>query len=559
MSGESSSPAPGSIGRQGITTLPEQLVTLAEASQDIAAELCLDRLLQHIADHAHRIVGCRYAALVVFDDRSHIQTLIASGMDDGSRKQIGVLPQSKGLLGTIPDADKPLFVEDVSKHPAAVGFPPGHPIMKTLLGVPIRYQGKTMGSLYLADKEDGQHFTQADAQVLAMFAVQAGIALENARLFTRVEHQRQEATQERLSLETILNSMAEGIYTLDPSLRITRVNPFVARLVGRQAHQVLGRQCREVFHYTTPSGAPLCETTCPARQAMASGKPGYVMEARLRVAGNREIPVAILAAAIHNDAGEVVGAVETCRDISERKEVDELRDSIISHVSHELRTPLSHIKGFASSLLQPDVKWDDETRLDFIRTIDKEADRLSRLVSDLLDMSRLESGRVTMSPEAVEPVQMIQVAIERTATFLQEHIVETDLPSDLPHVAVDASQTERVLRNLLENSAKYSPVGSQITVSARVEDAYLRIGVYDQGIGVPEGERERIFEKFVRLEQVHAFRSPGTGLGLSICKAVVEAHGGRIWMEDNPGGGSIFCLTLPLALGRQPRGTPVGE
>ncbi|MEE8443609.1 MAG: ATP-binding protein [Dehalococcoidia bacterium] len=510
----------------------------------------MDRLAQLIADHARRIVRCRYAALAVFDEKRRIRSLITSGIAKDVSDQIRALPQGKGLLGLVFDSDKPLLVEDLASHPAAIGFPQGHPPMKSFLGVPIMYRGKSLGILYVTDKTRGHRFTQTDAQLLTVFAAQAGTALENAQLFGRAEHQGLESGQDRISMETIINSMAEGIYTLDSSLRITRVNRYAAQMVDMQVDQLLGRKCCDVFHFTTPSGAPLCQTACPAHQAMASEKPGYVMEARLRVDEDREIPVAILAAAIHNEAGEVVGVVETCRDISERKEVDDLRDSIISHVSHELRTPLSHIKGFASSLLQPDVEWDDETRNDFVRTIDREADRLSRLVTDLLDMSRLESGRSVMNPEAIEPARMVQSTIDRVAAFFQQHVIETDITSDMPLVAVDAGQAERVLENLLENAAKYSAAGSRIVVSAQVESSYLRIGVHDQGVGVPDGEHERIFEKFVRLEQDRAFRSPGTGLGLSICKAIVEAHGGRIWLESNTGGGSIFYFTLPLSLGR---------
>lgn len=544
---------------EATTLLLKELVNLAEASQEITAELSVERLLQLIVDRARSLVGCQYAALSVIDEHRRITSFVTSGIDQKARANIGDPPVGKGILGLILDTNEPLRLDNVSHHPAAAGFPPGHPVMKTFLGIAIRYASKTFGNLYLTEKYGGQPFSEVDAQLVRMFAAQAGIALENARLFAETARQRAEAIQEHLSLEAILNSMAEGIYTLDADWRITRVNPYAARIVSKRPQEIMGLRCWDVFQYQTLNGRSLCQTSCPARQAIAAEKSGYIMEAILPV-HDRNVPVALLADTIRDDQGKLVGVVETVRDISMRKEVEEIRDNIVSLVSHELRTPLSHIKGFSSSLLQPDVQWDEETKADFIRSIDREADRLSRLVSDLLDMSRLDSGRTVMRPEPVDAAGLVQSAIERTVSFLRDHIVKVEVPSKLPRMAADPSQTERVLENLLENAAKYSLPGSQITVTARADGAYMLLGVHDQGIGIPDNDKERVFEKFVRLEQNKAFRSPGTGLGLSICKSIVEAHGGHIWVEDNRGeeSGSSFYLTLPLAMGGRRR-TPIGK
>ena len=537
---------------EATTLLLKELVYLSEASQAVRSDLSVDKLLQLIVDRARSLVGCQFAALSVIDDHHRITSFVTSGISDEARATIGHLPVGKGILGIILDANEPLRLDNLAKHPASAGFPSNHPHMSTFLGVGIRYAGKTFGNLYLTEKNDGLPFTDVDAQLVRMFAAQASVALENARLIAEVERQRRGAEEERSSLEAVLNSMAEGIYTLDADWRITRVNPHAAQLVGKTAREVVGKRCWEVFGYRTQNGGSLCDTACPARQAIAAEQSGYVMEATLKT-GDRQIPVALLADTIRDGKGQVLGVVETVRDITQRKEVEEIRDSIVSLVSHELRTPLSHIKGFSSSLLQTDVQWDEETKADFIKSIDQEADRLSRLVSDLLDMSRLESGRTVMRPEPVDAAGLIQTAMERTASFLRDHTIEVDVPKNLPRVAVDPNHTERVLENLLENAAKYSPAGTRIHISARKDPAYLRLGVHDQGVGIPDKDKERVFEKFVRLEQGKAFRSPGTGLGLSICKSIVESHGGRIWAEDNGKRGTIFYFTLPLARGLRRR------
>ncbi len=228
-----------------------------------------------------------------------------------------------------------------------------------------------------------------------------------------------------------------------------------------------------------------------------------------------------------------------------RREVDALKSGIISMVSHELRTPITHIKGFASSLLDQEIKWDEKTKLDFIQEIDREADRLSELVSDILAMSRIESGEASLLEKSLhEPATLIKQAVASTSLATAEHVLLTNVPPDLPQILVDGSQIERVLINLIENAAKYSDAGTQILVAAQARDMGCEFSVTDHGRGISEEHRERVFEKFFRIRSEHAFK-PGTGLGLAICKGIVEAHGGHIWVEAPAEGGSHFAFWLP--------------
>ncbi len=231
------------------------------------------------------------------------------------------------------------------------------------------------------------------------------------------------------------------------------------------------------------------------------------------------------------------------------RRTDELRAALLSSVSHDLRTPLSSIKAAASSLLQRDVKWDEESQRSFALAIEKEADRLNRLVGNLLDMSRIEGGALKLEKEWYPIDELIHDVLGHMQPLLQGRTVVTNLPDDLPPVELDYLQIDQVLTNLIENAVRYTPAGSPIELSARLDGEQMIISVADRGPGIPVAEdRERIFDKFYRVlgTQDKTTRITGSGLGLAVSKGLVEAHGGSIWVENREGGGAVFSFTLPV-------------
>ncbi len=225
---------------------------------------------------------------------------------------------------------------------------------------------------------------------------------------------------------------------------------------------------------------------------------------------------------------------------------DALRAALLSSVSHDLRTPLSSIKAAASSLLQEEVQWDEEARRSFALSIEREADRLNRLVANLLDMSRIESGALKPEKEWYPIDELIHDVLGHMQPVLAGRTVRTDLPADLPPVELDYLEIDQVLTNLIENAVRYTPAGSPIELGVRVEGDQMVISVADRGPGIPPAERERVFDKFYRVLGTQTTRTTGSGLGLAVCRGLVEAHGGRIWVENRDGGGAIFRFTLPL-------------
>lgn len=229
-------------------------------------------------------------------------------------------------------------------------------------------------------------------------------------------------------------------------------------------------------------------------------------------------------------------------------ETERMRNAILSSVSHDLRTPLATITGAASSLLDGQGQLDSAARLELARAIYREADRLDRLLRNLLDMMRIEAGAVQLSKEWHPVDEVVGAALARLEGRLRDHTVNTAFPADLPLVLVDGVLLEQVMINLVENAVKYAPPGSAIDLSASANDHEVVVEVGDRGPGIPVGEEVRIFDKFYRAKPA---RESGVGLGLTICRGIIEAHGGRIWAENRPGGGAVFRFAIPL-LERQP-------
>lgn len=229
---------------------------------------------------------------------------------------------------------------------------------------------------------------------------------------------------------------------------------------------------------------------------------------------------------------------------------DALRAALLSSVSHDLRTPLTSIKAAASSLLQDDVQWDEEAQRSFALSIEREAERLNRLVENLLDISRIESGALHLEKEWYPFDELLHDVLSRLQQSLQERPITVDVPADLPPVELDYVMIDQVLTNLLENALRYTPAETPIEITVSTSACELLVMLADRGPGIPRDDLERIFDKFYRVSG-RARATGGTGVGLAVCRGLIEAHGGRIWAMNRPGGGALFRFTLPL---RSPHG-----
>ena len=258
-------------------------------------------------------------------------------------------------------------------------------------------------------------------------------------------------------------------------------------------------------------------------------------------------------------AAQVLLVLERARLVAEvgraqsEAAAERVKGVLLSSVSHDLRTPLAVIKGAVTNLLDPAVDWQADARGELLGAIDQETDRLNRLLGNLLDMSRIESGAWHPQRGWHDLAELIATVLGRMRPLMAGHPLSADIPAALPPLLFSYAQIEQVLTNILENAAKYTPAGTPVTLAVRAEPDLVRVAIADRGPGIPVGMEARIFEKFVRTAgpERHA---DGTGLGLAICKGIIEAHGGRIWAASLPGGGACFTFTLPLAPLEMPAG-----
>ncbi|MEZ4862519.1 MAG: ATP-binding protein [Caldilineaceae bacterium] len=358
------------------------------------------------------------------------------------------------------------------------------------------------------------------------------IANERSKLIASIEHSR------------------DAIWISDAEQRIIRVNSALERLTGRSRATLIGQNCHALMGMRTVDGLPMCEFACPLLNASA---PHGAIEGYMPSATGKDAWVEIGYGYVTNAAGQVTEVVHIVHDLTERKELERLKDEFVSMISHELRTPLHHIKGFATTLLQTDVTWDKATQRDFLESINNEADRLATLVEKILHLSRLEAGAAPLVREWCAMTDWVNGALARRRISAVRPRLQLHLPATLPTLFIDNRQLETVLINLIENAAKYSAAETPIVLQAEVAEQEVIFSVADQGRGIPQAHLKSIFARFYRVdEQEHRIAS--TGLGLAICKRIVEAHGGRIWVESALGVGSCFYFTLPVYSNRNPEG-----
>lgn len=527
--------------------LAERLMALAEVSQNIVT-LDFEQAIAAIVESARKLLRARYAALGVMADGGEFSRFVQSGFPEDQVRAVGHWPRGTGMLGEVLRGARPIRLPNVRADPRFAGFPPGHPDMTGFLGVPVVFGGRTVGGLYVADKDDGTEFSAEDEEFLVFFARHAALAVSNAQLYGSVEARAEELSRsfaaEKERFENLFQSVAEGIAVVDSHCNIVLWNPAAERITGFGRESVIGRDCHRFLRYADEAGRPLCEGhRCIHMEVMGSGVPSVSRDVFLETVGGRKLALAVSLSVLPVAEGGPPEMVEVFRDVSRERELDRLKTDFVSIVSHELRTPLSSIQGFSELMLTRTVE--PEKRVEWVRIINEESVRLGKLVDDLLDISRIESGRVALHPE---PVDIPRLVDERLATFrpgLKKHTLVFHGEDGLPPVMADRDRIARAIDNLISNAIKYSPNGGEVQVTVLREADGVKVSVADQGIGIPPDKLDKVFERFERLESFITRKTQGVGLGLAISKASVEMHGGRIWADSTPGKGSVFHFTLP--------------
>jgi PAS domain S-box-containing protein len=402
--------------------------------------------------------------------------------------------------------------------------------LRSYMCVPLAVHDRVLGALTLATAESERHYRETDLRFAEELGRRTATAIENSRLYEQAE--------ERAQASRVLESVGDAVVLVDRDGVIRLWNAAAARITGFVAEDVIGRLMEDVV----PSWGEF------ASRIPVTGDPGAARAETFPVEfGGRELWISGTGVALEE------GVVYAFRDLTEERALERMRSDFVATVSHELRTPLAAIYGAALTVLRDDLELDDELRDHLLAVIADESDRLAKKVEDLLLASHLDSGQLHSAVQECDARELAASVIEAAQTHLPEGVtIALDVDGDVPRVVADPNQLRQVLTNIVDNAVKYSPDGGEVRVRLKPVGGAVRFEVADRGLGIPQSEQRRIFEKFYRLDPNMTGGIGGTGLGLYISRELVERFDGRIWVESREGEGSTFFVELPAA-GRSTR------
>jgi PAS domain S-box-containing protein len=548
---------------------------LAEASKTLTESLDYEVTLANVAALAiPRIAD--WCAVDLVDEEGNIQRVAVEHVDpdkvalayEFQRRYPPNLQSETGFAKVIKTGQSDYYphISDEMVIAAARGDAERLDMLQQLkfrsaLVVPLTARGRTFGGITLVTSDDqGRYLTREDVALAEELGRVAGLAVDNAKLY-------QQAQAERQRFEVTLRSIGDAVIATDDEGRITFINDVAQALTGWGAADAIGQPIGDVFRIINEETRLTVES--PVDRVLREGViVGLANHTLLLAKDGREVPIDDSGAPIRDSEGETRGVVLVFRDITERKALDQEREEILrleraarleaenadqlklkflAMISHELRTPLTSIKGFSTTLLADDVQWSMENYREFISIIDEEADKLTDLIEQLLDIARMQSGTLRINPEPRSPSQLVRDARPSLEQIAIRHPLVVNMVDGLPPVQVDQQRILQVLCNLVENATKYSSDQTPIQVSLFQTGDFVQVDVSDKGVGIPLEERQLVFEAFRQVERKE--QAKGAGLGLAICKGLIEAHGGHIWIQDKTPGTTI-SFTLPLAEGK---------
>ena len=522
-----------------------RLSKLSEASLRINESLDLDTVLQEILDSARSLTDAWCGVIVTLDDKGQVEDFLASGLTDEDTQQLFAMPEGPKILEYLITIPGPLRVSDFASYILSHDLPEFRPPtqMSACLGAPIRHRGENVGNIFLAKGEPGQEFTREDEDTLVMFASQAALVIGNVRRY-------RDEQRARADLETLINTSPVGVVVFD-----ARTGGPVS--FNREARRIIGglqtpgcpvEQLIDVVTFRRADGREISLAEFPLAQALSTGEIVRAEEIVLKAPDGRSVTTVVNATPICLQDGEVESVVVTLQDMTPLEELGRLRADFLEMVSHELRVPLTSIKGSATTLLDDSSDLDPAELRQFHQIIVEQVAHMRELIGDLLDVARIETGTLLVTPEPTEVARLVDRARNTFLSSGGKHDLDLDLALDLPLVMADRPRIIQVLSNLLTNAARHSLESSVIRVTAVREDLHVAVTVADEGTGIYAEQLPHLFRKFSRTDEDGERQIRGSGLGLTICKGIVEAHGGRIWAEsDGPGQGARFTFTIPMA------------
>lgn len=526
-----------------------EMVAVYELSTAMAFSLESDTILRKTAEAALRACQADEVSIVLptADWKAWYVAMAAGDRQEQLIGQVVALEQS--IVGWVVRHQEPLLLQGQVQDSRFAPTVPRADI-RSALTVPLMAGGNLVGVLNINATKRQRTFTLADQKAASIVASIAAPALVNTQLYQELDLHVQERTAELARAnealrheEEYFRSLTENaldlVAVLDAEGKIRYVSPSLSHMLGCQPQELAGQPGFSLLHSDD-------QGRVQEEFARLLTTPGSMANLEYR-ARHQDGSYRVLESIVHNLLANpaVAGVVINARDITERKEAMRLKEEMVAVVSHELRTPITSLHGFAELLLKR--RYPVKKQKEFLTIIHNEAVRLNNLSNDFLDIQRLQAGRMVYHFASVDLAVFLCAAIAPLTHGEEKPAVRLKIATDLPPVQADAARLRQVLENLLSNALKFSPRGGEITVGARREGEHVIVWVTDQGLGIPDEEIQKLFNKFQRVE-CHATRGiGGSGLGLALAKQVIDAHQGTMWVESEVGKGSTFFFTLPCA------------
>ena len=513
--------------------------TLARAILEISANLDVDTVVRKVVEEARNLTGARLGIIATIDESGAPGEFFFSGYTPEEQRELLAWPHGLSLFEHFRELPGPMRQGDFAGYARTLGLTPLPSFSVAFQGTPMRHRGETIGYFFLGAKAGGEAFTDADEEVLVLFASQAAAAIANARAHRGEQRARRD-------LEALIETSPVGVVVFDRgSGRMVSYNREARRIVeslrmpGRPLEELLGIiVCRRA------DGREVSLAEFPLAQQFASAETVRAEEVVLSVPDGRSVRTLINATPIEAEGPVPGSVVVTLQDLAPLDEVERLRTEFLGLVSHELRAPLSAIKGAGVTLMEEPAGLDPAETREFFRVIVEQADRMRALIADLLDTGRIDSGTLSVSPEPSAVADLVEGARSAFLTGDARRGLVVDLAVDLPPVLADRRRVVQVLNNLLANAARHTPASAVIRVTAVRDGQHVAVSVADDGAGVAPELLPHLFRRNVG----GAGGTASQGLGLAICKGLVEAHGGRIRAaSDGLGQGTTITFTIPVA------------
>lgn len=531
---------------------------LYRIASELVADLDMDRVLNHSLSLLYRTVHATQGAVILIDHHTgglRYRAVVGYTHPIPPSGAPAPLSPDKGVIGKVLADKTPLIIGDVLNELdlSTTGLEED---TRSVLAVPILGgAGEALGVL-LFQSAMVDVFDESQLRLVEAAAVQLGNALNNADLYQMIREQAERlggmlrAQQiEAAKNQAILEGIADGVMVADAEGQVILFNAAAERILSITRQQAIGRSQEEILGLYGSEAHEWLSHIEAWRDRPGNYGPEDFLAQRLEV--DRRF-VSVHLSPVASDTGEFLGVVSVFRDITAEIEADRAKSDFVSTVSHELRTPMTSIVGYVDLLLAGAAGALTEQQLAFLKRVKTNADRLTSLVNDLLDISRIDQGKVELSCGPVSVSDVVRQVLDLMQPRIEEkeQQVTVVIPDLAPRVYGDEVRLVQILTNLVSNAHKYTPVGGSIAIHAYVRQGMMHIAVADTGIGIAPENQRRIFERFYRVEDDPAvYEVSGTGLGLAIALSLIQMHGGDIWLESVVGKGSIFTFSIPLASG----------